>query len=138
MYYFIKKNQKKMLAIFAAGLMVVFILPTTYKSNLTRHERVVAHVGKTPIYGDEKAQAEEQWNLLSSPGNQQMTASILGRGLFSEINGEPEYQVKPHPELFLLLQIEARQRGFTVPDSEVNAFLQNVDSPYADRYRSAI
>jgi hypothetical protein len=40
MYKFIQRNQKKMLAIFSVGLMIVFILPTTMKRRNAHQEAV--------------------------------------------------------------------------------------------------
>ena len=53
MYRFFQRNQKKLLAIFGAFLMVVFILPTTFRNSSGRENPVVAYMG------DEKIRAVE-------------------------------------------------------------------------------
>ena len=60
---FIRKNQKKMLAVFSILLMIVFVVTLGYRGPGTGGgaEVVVAHMGKTAITGTEMAEAKAEW-----------------------------------------------------------------------------
>src|SRR5947209_2771064 len=62
---FIKRNQKKILAIFSAGLMVSFGL-TGYISDRTRSDVTVGYAGRTKITGKELANSRTEWELLKN------------------------------------------------------------------------
>jgi hypothetical protein len=128
MYYLIKKNQKKLLAIFAAGLMIVFILPAGLKngSSAREHGRPIGQLGKTIVYTEDREQARSDWKLLSqypafipeiNPRGAVPYTLHLGESLFD--------QIQKHNELFFLLQKEAEQRGIRVSKDEVGNILKN-------------
>jgi hypothetical protein len=101
MYKFIQKNQKKFLAVFAAGLMIVFVLPQfVFDQNRGAANEVVAHVGKDPIQLGEVRDAKEQWREIVTYLSMQLGAVSLAA---KEIDNDPE--------LFVLLQKEAEQMG---------------------------
>ena len=123
MYELLKKNQKKLLAVLGAFLMVSFLVTGTMGPSTGSRTRgaPVGKIGKTPIYADERRQAKSEWDLLA--GSYSMSLSFanfqrthqrqrvsplarLGGGIASEMND--------HPELFLLLvkEAEARHRNF--------------------------
>lgn len=157
MYHLIKKNQKKLLAVFGVLLMVVFIIPPAAKYGSTRANVVVAHTGKTPIYQADMSAAKEEWGWLNrqpgrgQPGmvffseilrdnpvarNDQMMqfgAFQTGRAIAENIND--------HPEMFLLLQREAAANGLQVSTDEANEYLKNVlgqpvGTDESDRFRT--
>ncbi|HWE96206.1 MAG TPA: hypothetical protein VG269_19740, partial [Tepidisphaeraceae bacterium] len=128
MYYIIKKNQKKLLALFAAGLMIVFILPAGLKNGSSgrEHGRPIGQLGKTTVYSEDREQARSDWRLLSqyrafipeiNPRGVVPYTAHLGASLFE--------QIEKHNELFFLLQKEAEQRGIRVSQDEVGHILKN-------------
>jgi hypothetical protein len=71
MYYIIKKNQKKLMAVFAVLLMISFA--ATYSVGRGgggggRSDAVVAHMGATPIYDSQLRSAREEWDWLRQNG----------------------------------------------------------------------
>ncbi|MDB5304372.1 MAG: hypothetical protein JWM97_1921 [Phycisphaerales bacterium] len=148
MYHVIKKNQKKLLAIFAAALMVVFILPTGMKNGSMSggKGKQIGQIGKTPVYADDREQARNEWKLLRqspaylpeiNPRNYSSYVLKLGKVLAVEI--------EKHNELFFLLQKEAEQRGIRASTDEVAQTLKNqfsIDptdkSDHAEQLRSAL
>lgn len=64
MYYSIKKNQKKLMALFAVLLMISFV--ATFSVGRSgggsgRADTVVAHIGSTPVYDSELRAAQNDW-----------------------------------------------------------------------------
>ncbi len=124
MHVFIKKNQKKLMAIFAVVLMVAFLIPTVATRG-QRSDRVSATVFESqPVYASELAQARGEWERLKSVQifNPYQYGNIpivyrLGQSAVEEINR--------HPELFCLLQVEARDLGITVTDDQVETLLKS-------------
>src|SRR5947207_13380708 len=70
MYKFFQRNQKKLLAILGSLLMVVFIIPSTFRSNVGRGETVVGTVGKAKVFAADEAQAKEDLHALAMAGFQ--------------------------------------------------------------------
>lgn len=70
MYYIIKKNQKKLMAIFAVLLMISFA--ATYSVGRGggggRSDVIVAHMGATAIYDSEFRAAREEWDWVRQTG----------------------------------------------------------------------
>src|SRR3954451_21216851 len=106
MYGFLRKNNKKLMAIFAAFLMVSFIADRgASRSMRERNDPVAATlVGDDKLRASEFRDAEQEWKMLtqlrSSRGGGGFgafpIAYRLGPYAFSEI--------QRHPRLFLLLQ----------------------------------
>jgi hypothetical protein len=118
-----KKNQKKLLAVMGAFLMVSFLISVPIGS-LTQggrtHGPVYAKVGKTVIYADEHAEVERELHMLEQSyyidldGRQPMPKAaidLLGPAIVN--------QLKDHPDLFLMLIKEAEQRGIDVSSDVV-------------------
>lgn len=122
MYYLIKKNQKKLLAVFGVLLMVVFIIPPAAKYGSSHYDPVVAKAGGTDIKESEMHASRDMWDVvrsrLSVPINEgfgEQRIPLAARLLPENLNLVRE--IDAHPELFLLLQIEARRHGLT-PDPD--------------------
>src|SRR5689334_8146540 len=67
MYKWIKKNQRKMLAIFSVLLMIAFLAtlgPGTLSGRGGRSEVVVGHVNGKPLYDRELQAGKDQWQIL--------------------------------------------------------------------------
>ena len=117
MYKFMQRNRKKMLAIFAVGLMIVFVLPQVAFDQTRGTEReVVGHVAGEALHAGELRYAHEQWRVIQQqdfPGQNDVTGELA---LLAE-------EIERNPALFLLLQKEADQLGLRVSDEEVDNFL---------------
>src|SRR5215469_8740644 len=113
MYKWMKKNQKKLLAVLGVFLMIAFVATLGYRPGArTRNEVVAAHIGKTPVYHNELEDAKDQWALLMRTG---VRSQSFGQRQIPLPLAVLPYQVvediQKHPELFLLLQTEARENG---------------------------
>src|SRR5881396_3029797 len=105
MYRFFQRNQKKLLAIFGAFLMVVFILPGTVGSGRGRRSNpVVGYLGDEKIRAMEMGQARADWDLLK-----RIPLRVSQFQRISWVNyklGAVANEIDENPELFLLLQKE--------------------------------
>lgn len=123
MYKFLQKNNKKLIAIFGVGLMVVFILPqVAFDKNRGTSREVVGHIGSEPVLAGEARLAYDQWRQL----REQELAFVLGP--IAE-------DIEKHPTLFVLLQKEAEQLGLRVPDAQVDETLRGIQTSSAMRGR---
>lgn len=124
MYKFIQRNQKKFLAVFAAGLMIVFILPNT--GILTGGggqggmDAANAVIGGRDVSYSEVAASREAWERLKnfkiSPFHDAPYVYHLGPQLVQQIENEPD--------LFFLLQEEARQAGIAVSPERIQTVME--------------
>jgi hypothetical protein len=124
---FIRKNQKKMLAVFSILLMIVFVVTLGYRGPGTGGgaEVVVAHMGKTAITSTEMAEAKAEWAALMrtqvptrmTPQPMPLPFVILPPNVASDI--------QQHPEMYLLLRREAEDNGIRVGPDEANAIWVN-------------
>src|SRR5688572_18928296 len=125
MYRFFQRNQKKLLAVFGAFLMVVFILPSTVGSGGGgRQNPVVAYVGKDKIYLSEMGQARADWELLKR-------VRPISISQFQQIPwvryklGVVATEIDRSPELFLLLQKEAQRLGIRAAPDRIENLLHD-------------
>ena len=140
MYRFIQRNNKKLLAVFAAFLMVVFILPAGIDQFGGGSDPVLATIGDEDVHASELQAAEREWRMLSELraggprtqfGGQLPFAFRLGWNEMSELElmqGLPPVPVRAisaNPRLFLLLQHEAQRLGIAVSDDRVNDVMVN-------------
>jgi hypothetical protein len=117
MYKFMQRNRRKMLAVFAVGLMIVFVLPQVAFDRTRGTEReVIGSVAGTDIHAGEIRNAHEQWRELMQhdfPGQNDVTGHVA---LLAE-------DIERNPALFVLLQKEAEQLGLHVSNESVDDFL---------------
>lgn len=149
MYYSIKKNQKKLMAIFAVLLMVSFVATFSVGrggGGGQRADVVAGHIGKSPVYDSELRNARDEWSWLSRwpvrslmgqamPLPARFIANAItgteGQGFTmaefqaEEIATQAVKQIDQHPEAFLLLKREAIADGLSVSPDEANSFLKN-------------
>ena len=161
MYRFIQKNNKKFLAVFAAFLMIVFILPSTMNQMGGGADPVLAKIGDdVELHASEFQQAEQEWRMLSElragpqtrfGGGALPFTYRLGWNEMSEfqlMQGAPPYPVgaiTQNPRMYLLLQREAQQMGIGIAEDRVNdimvnelAGIQPPDKQSIERLRRAI
>lgn len=154
MNHFFRRNQKKLLAIFAAGLMIVFILPSTCGRGGGAggpENVVVAYAGKDEIHASDLAQARMDWEVLRRiPAQAPRVAMQMGMSPFQPVPypyqlgvGIAE-ELDQSPELFVLLQKEADRTGIRVPPDRIDAVLReinlspNVSAEENQRWRHAV
>jgi hypothetical protein len=123
---FLRKNNKKLLAIIGVFLMVAFAAQTRYGSGGgSRGTAVIGHVGDEPVIESELESARQQWSLLrqalviEDPQQPGQYASFLGTRF------APAEAIEQDPKLYLLLLKEADRMGTGVSDQEVSDFLNN-------------
>jgi hypothetical protein len=132
MYRFFQRNQKKLLAVFGAFLMVVFILPSTAGRG-RRTDPVVGYVGSDKIRMTELAQARADWELLKRIP---FTTAQFQRVPWVQFKlGRVASEIEETPELFLLLQKEAERMGIRPSPERVENLLHSEleGSPTADQ-----
>ncbi len=133
MYKFIKNNQKKMLAVFGVLLMIVFIIPPSAKSGRGRSRRPIAKIGDTPVYEDQRKLAQDEWITL-----RQIPLYYQGRAVPYIVKlGSLAQEISEHPDLFMLLKLEAERQGITVSDDQIKTLVVNDfrASPDDERYQ---
>ena len=149
---FFRRNQKKLLAVFAAGLMVVFILPNTCGQRTSeREDPVVAYVGEQKVHASELGAARADWEMLRRiPVRSPRVAQQLGQPWYQpipyayELGATLATEIEQTPELFLLLQKDADRAGIKVAPDRVDSAMRelnispNVSAEEKERWRRAI
>ena len=127
MHDWLKRNQKKLLAVLGALLMVTFLINVPM-SSLTGASRgqPIGTLNGNPVYPDELNRAKREWEYLNQPYTYQFDGrQIVPVSAATELGGAINRQMNEHPELFLLLWHEADQRGIQVSDDLVKTVIQN-------------
>src|SRR4051812_25612629 len=137
MYKLMRKYNKKLLAIFGVGLMIVFVLPTQMKNNTGRGEGVYGHVGDEKVSAEEVRQARAEWSALNHEVLRPIRDPYTGRGRLLPLaqaffgqdvgNGFAIKQITDHAPMYWLLQKEAHQRGVRVSERDVEAELSQLN-----------
>ena len=138
---FFKRNQKKLLAIFSAGLMIAFALPSA-NSNSKNRDVVIGSIGKKEITNKDASEARAQWELLRT------TFSVMQpeRGVDGQTTEKPvpflplffagllgnqqegeavAARLHANPELFYLLCREAEATGTVVSNDQIQDIMKN-------------
>jgi hypothetical protein len=127
MYNFIRKNNKKLLAVFAAFLMIVFILPVGM-GQMGGHDPVAGRVGGETVMLSQivpyEAQAEEIRRLMEG-GAPIGVAFTLQQVLPFSL----QRTLREHPEAFYLLAKEAEEMGVNASAEEVRQFVDFLQLP---------
>jgi len=133
----IRKYQKQLLAVFGVLLMVIFIIPSSMKNGRSFERRPIGHIGSEAVYNDEKFQAANDWQLLLQRVYAQvpfLPSNRFGQELSLETQPAPYVyslgfdltrEIEQHPDLYFLLQKEARQRGIEVSTDQLGTVLAN-------------
>lgn len=134
---FFRRNQKKLMAVFAAGLMIVFILPVGVDQLMGGRDVVMARAAGEAVTFTDLQRASQQWELLKSlpdPSSQfgaplvfrlEEVALEIDPGLAQSFMGRGGGEAR-HPELFLLLQREAERAGVRVSDEQVQELAERL------------
>src|SRR3954452_13034429 len=129
MYKFFQRNQKKMLAVLGVLLMVVFIIPSTFRGGSgARGETVVGTVGKSKIHAADEGQAKDDLRALAQAGFQ----PLLELGGRDPNNPNPRapgavfQQFTERPLLYALVLQEAKDEGIQVSDAQVDDAMKNL------------
>src|SRR5687767_2055966 len=121
MYRFVQKHGKKLMAVFAAFLMISFAASGMLTPGGGGHNPVVGRIGEDQeIRAQDVFIARQDWQMLNRlPGGPQgrPMSGLLGPGVEAEITKQPI--------LFLLLQKEAEKLGVTVSQDNLNTMLAN-------------
>lgn len=124
MHDWLKQNQKKVMAILGAMLMVTFLItPGALNGRSQSRGMPIGTIGKTVLYADDLRQAETEWSILRAcvalaPMQRgQSLAETLGKRVYDEMDD--------HRELYLLLIKEAEQHGIAIPKDDVGSFAKN-------------
>src|SRR5665213_2357586 len=133
MHDWMKKNQKKFLAVLGALLMVTFLItPGAMNGGATRSKGMpIGKMGKTTLYSVERRQASDEWTMLAKSFDikaMQAMQMQMQRRFVSPLDSLGETirtQVDAHPELYLLLIKEAEQRGIGVGPDVLGTVMQN-------------
>lgn len=132
MYNLLKKHRRHLLAIATAFLMVAFLVP--YAGNSGGRDVVIGNADGEKVYLSQLQQAEQQWNRLSS----QIYAPIATpyglqmQPLAAQLPSQAISQMNEHPELYLLLLMEANRNGIYVSNERVDGLFQQVQVRGAD------
>jgi hypothetical protein len=144
MQKFVRRHQKKFLALFTVGLMVTFAINSGNKStNKARNETIIAQTDDGPVYGADKEQAEQEWRLLERYLGQDLigilavspppdTDPSMWRAMRqnSEERANAIVQdIQANPETFLLLVREARKAGVRA-SGEIYQSVTEQTAPY--------
>ncbi len=123
----VKKHQKKLLAVFTAGLMVIFVMSSASSFNGGASDPVWATIGSEKLHAQEISDSRRLWDRLQKipianlpgerPGQMVSAASILGLDAVELISRDPDS--------FLLLQKEAQRMGLTASNDGVEELMQN-------------
>lgn len=130
MYYLIKKNQKKLMAIFAVLLMIAFVATLGVRGPTGTHrDPVVAKTSDTSITDSQMRLAKDQWQLLfdigiPNPRFMQQRVPLP----YLMLPPTLVQQIQDHPELFLLLQIEAKNDGLSIDPDQARSLVANIQN----------
>jgi hypothetical protein len=132
MYGFLRKNNKKLMAIFAAFLMVAFIADIGMRKGgggRGAGDHVLGHLSDgEKLLASDFQESEAEWRLLTQL---QMTPPQGARNSFGgmpvayRLGQFAAAEIQQHPRLFLLLQREARRMGVGVSADRVNDVMVN-------------
>jgi hypothetical protein len=121
---FLRKNNKKLLAVFGVFLMIAFVVQTRYNpSSGGRGSEVIGRIGSENLIGSDLENARQEWRLL----NQAMVVEDPEQQgqyqLFFPQHFPPAEEIDQNPKLYLLLLKEADRMRTSVSDQEVLDFL---------------
>lgn len=131
MYKWMQENRNRILAVFAVGLMIVFILPTTVMHTMGSGEPIVGYLGEEPVRAQAMDLSRSKWQWLSNAAKQMAAREAMFGG--APVVAPPPFRLlldqgllglfDDQPELFFLLVHEARQMGIGVNRDSIDALM---------------
>jgi hypothetical protein len=129
MHHFIQRNKKKLLAVFGVLLMVVFIIPTTFKNQSDRDNIVIGKIGDQKVTAEDEHRAKQDIQMLD-----RLLLGLLMRDMQARNSGNGDLMqmwsilqhCKEKPLAYVLLQKEAAASGVEAPDAEVDELMQRL------------
>ncbi len=134
MHNFIKRNQKKMLAVFGILLMITFVISGNARGPSCRGPYVLGKVGGAPLTDNDVQQAQHDIYLL-------LRGSFVP--LYKLDEGRAAAVFKEHPNVYAMLQIEARKQGIVITEAQAQtavkeAKLENIEAAEQDELLAAV
>ncbi len=130
---FLRKHQKKLLAIFASFLMIVFILPNALRPSPQSRNTLMGHLGDEKIYAENIRASQLEWDALKhvliQGNNPQERWVPIVQVMFSPQTLE---QFEEHPAMFYLLEREAKKIGAQPNEQAMQELLQTAATPSGD------
>jgi hypothetical protein len=142
MYSYIKKNQKKFMAVFAAFLMVSFLATQSNKGRSNSRDITYGRIGTTAITSKDLADSRRQWEILkrtitvkrTDPRGEETEVPVLldqlgegfgraGPQVAGQIVQQIVQQIDAKPELFYMLMREAEEMGTSVSNDQLQGLL---------------
>lgn len=142
MYSYIKKNQKKFMAVFAAFLMVSFLATQSNKGGSGRRDITYGRIGNTAITSKDLADSRRQWEILkrtitvkrAGQQGEEVDVPVLldqlgeafgraGPQAAGQIVQQIVQQIDANPELFYILVREAEEMGTSVSNDQLQGLL---------------
>src|SRR5687767_10693511 len=128
MYRFIQRHGKKIMAVFAAFLMIAMALPSAYQaSGGGPGGEIVGKLGDEKIKAADVYRAHQAWEILTRTPMPTMRDDQPVRSLADFfLPPTASQQIREHPIMFLLLQKEAERMGITVSNDQLNGMVENI------------
>lgn len=127
MYEFFKRNNKKLMAVFAVVLMVAFLMPNFQRGATAMNPSVGTLNGKN-VLRSQVQQAQYEWEVLGRRLVVQSPGAMGGQGQWQSIlrliPPSLAQSVETNPATYFLLQQEARDMGMTAQFGEADRILE--------------
>jgi hypothetical protein len=118
---YLKKNQKKAMAIFSVGLMIAFALPSAMQKYTGQPGGLFGYIGNTEIGGLAVENARREWTVLRSQYIHSRTAQGESSISFADqlVGPQLSRKIEANPVIFYLLKLEAARMGIAVSRDEL-------------------
>ncbi len=125
MYQVLKKYRRRLMAFFAVGLMVAFLVPTMSGRGQTRSNTPAGMIDGKTVYVTDLVNSQQEWELLKR--NLLVGSEGYGaRPLASLFGPMAAQQIEEHRDLYMLLQKEAANMGMFVSRTRAEELLKQV------------
>lgn len=125
MYQVLKKYRRRLMAFFAAGLMVAFLVPTMSGRGQNRGNTAVGMIDGQTLYATDLVNSQQEWEHLKR--NILLGGDGYGaRPLAALFAPAAQQQIEEHRELYMLLQKEAASMGMFVSRARVDELFKQV------------
>jgi hypothetical protein len=126
---FIRKHQKKFIALVMIILMISFAASSGNRANNRRSDTPVGHIGNATILMSEAQQAHIEWGILNRSVVKQTYNPYTGQPIVYPIAEElfpPDvFRSDKAADLFMLLRHEAHDSGVKANTDEIETLMTN-------------